>query len=251
MAAQLIMLSRWDARTEPLVDPMAGSGTIPIEAAGLAVGAAIRNPLDLPLRHLAAFRVCRTRRPTSSQDRGPHSRARRRRRRIPAMVGNLRAAALTGASHENSIVIAQQDVRMLTPEYIQRMLPAARDMKPGVFCFNPPYGVRMARSKAKRSCSRSTPTWAAPSPGSVVGARRASSRTRGSCTPLVTLHHDETREQRRSPRDSLGFSCNPTWIPARSTVRRLSEPIPNEMPPVTLACSAHSRQAGVHTHYHQ
>ena len=24
-----------------------------------------------------------------------------------------------------------------------RMLPAARDMKPGVFCFNPPYGVRM------------------------------------------------------------------------------------------------------------
>src|SRR5438552_5519668 len=55
MAAQLIMLSRWDARIEPLVDPMAGGGTIPIEAAGLAVGAAIRKPLDLPLRHLAAF----------------------------------------------------------------------------------------------------------------------------------------------------------------------------------------------------
>jgi putative N6-adenine-specific DNA methylase len=56
LAAQLIMLSRWDARTEPLVDPMAGSATIPIEAAGLAVGAAIRHPADLPLRHLAAFR---------------------------------------------------------------------------------------------------------------------------------------------------------------------------------------------------
>ncbi len=49
MAAQLIMLSRWDARTEPLVDPMAGGCTIPIEAAGLAVGAAIRKPLDLPM----------------------------------------------------------------------------------------------------------------------------------------------------------------------------------------------------------
>src|SRR6059036_3847415 len=49
MAAQLIMLSRWDARTEPLVDPMAGGGTIPIEAAGLAAGAAIRRPMDLPL----------------------------------------------------------------------------------------------------------------------------------------------------------------------------------------------------------
>src|SRR5689334_12979083 len=55
MAAQLIMLSRWDARSEPLVDPMAGGGTIPIEAAGLAVGAGIRKPTDLPHRHLAAF----------------------------------------------------------------------------------------------------------------------------------------------------------------------------------------------------
>src|SRR5438093_4893083 len=55
IAAQLIMLSRWDARTEPLVDPMAGGGTIPIEAAGLAAGAAIRRPIDLPLGHLTAF----------------------------------------------------------------------------------------------------------------------------------------------------------------------------------------------------
>src|ERR1700693_3575118 len=56
LAAQLILLSRWDARTEPLVDPMAGGATIPIEAAGLAAGAAIRRPLDLPQRHLAAFK---------------------------------------------------------------------------------------------------------------------------------------------------------------------------------------------------
>jgi hypothetical protein len=34
LAAQLIILSRWDARAEPLVDPMAGSATIPIEPAG-------------------------------------------------------------------------------------------------------------------------------------------------------------------------------------------------------------------------
>src|SRR6266571_1844914 len=56
MAAQLILLSRWDARTEPLVDPMAGGATIPIEAAGLAAGTAIRRPSDLPQRHLAAFK---------------------------------------------------------------------------------------------------------------------------------------------------------------------------------------------------
>ena len=73
--------------------------------------------------------------------------------RIPAMVGNLRAAGLTGASHEESIVIASQDVRTLTPEYIQRMLPASRDMKAGVFCFNPPYGVRMRAEDEKQLLS--------------------------------------------------------------------------------------------------
>src|SRR6266850_3057352 len=144
MAAQLIMLSRWDARTEPLVDPMAGGATIPIEAAGLATGAAIRRPSDLPQRHLAAFKDLPHEAPdlfpgTVPQivalDADPE--------RIPAMVGNLRAAGLTGPAYEDSIVIAQHDVRGLTPDYIERMLPAVRDMKPGVLCFNPPYGVRI------------------------------------------------------------------------------------------------------------
>ncbi len=144
MAAQLIMLSRWDARSEPLVDPMAGGATIPIEAAGLAAGAAIRRPSDLPLAHLAAFKDLPREAPdlfpgTVPQivalDVDPE--------RIPAMVGNLRAAGLTGPAYKDSIVIAQQDVRGLTPEYIARLLPSVRTMKPGVFCFNPPYGVRI------------------------------------------------------------------------------------------------------------
>src|SRR5213592_3382028 len=125
MAAQLILLSRWDARTEPLVDPMAGGATIPIEAAGLAVGAAIRRPSDLRLRHLAAFKDLPHEAPdlfpgTVPQivalDVDPE--------RIPAMVGNLRAAGLTGPAYSRSLVIADQDVRLLTPEYVHRMLPA-------------------------------------------------------------------------------------------------------------------------------
>jgi 23S rRNA (guanine2445-N2)-methyltransferase / 23S rRNA (guanine2069-N7)-methyltransferase len=144
MAAQLIMLSRWDARSEPLVDPMAGGATIPIEAAGLAAGAAVRRPSDLPQRHLAAFKDLPREAPdlfpgTVPQivalDVDPD--------RIPAMVGNLRAAGLTGPAYKDSIVIAQQDVRGLTPDRIARLLPTVRDMKPGVFCFNPPYGVRI------------------------------------------------------------------------------------------------------------
>jgi 23S rRNA G2445 N2-methylase RlmL len=144
MAAQLILLSRWDARTEPLVDPMAGSATIPIEAAGLAAGAAIRRPSDLPQRHLAAFKDLPHEAPDLFPGTVPQIVALDAdAERIPAMVGNLRAAGLTGPAHEDSIVIAQQDVRGLRPTDIERLLPTVRNMKPGVFCFNPPYGVRI------------------------------------------------------------------------------------------------------------
>ena len=144
MAAQLIMLSRWDARSEVLVDPMAGGGTIPIEAAGLAVGAAIRLPPDLPFRHLAAFDGLPMEAPNLFPGTVPRILALDVDvERIPAMVGNLRAAGLTGPSQENSIVIGQLDVRALTPDYVAGALPRARDMKAGVFCFNPPYGVRI------------------------------------------------------------------------------------------------------------
>jgi putative N6-adenine-specific DNA methylase len=144
MAAQLVMLSRWDARTELLVDPMAGGGTIPIEAAGLAVGAAIRRPADLPFRHLTAFAGL----PQDAPDLFPGTVPRILAldidaERIPAMVGNLRAAGLTGTAHEHSIVIGQMDVRMLTPDYVADKIPAANHLTGGVFCFNPPYGVRI------------------------------------------------------------------------------------------------------------
>ena len=144
MAAQLVMLSRWDARTELLVDPMAGGGTIPIEAAGLAVGAAIRRPADLPFRHLAAFAGLPQEAPDLFPGTVPHILALDiEPERIPAMVGNLRAAGLTGAAYESSIVIGQLDVRDLTPDYVAAAIPSAHRMTSGVFCFNPPYGVRI------------------------------------------------------------------------------------------------------------
>lgn len=150
LAAQLIMLSRWDARTEPLVDPMTGSATIPIEAAGLAVGAAIRQPSELPWRRLAAFEEL----PDETPDLFPGTVAKivaldADAECIKAMVGNLRAAGLTGAAYDQSIVIGQQDVRRLTPERIQALLPEMRDMRPGVFCINPPYGVRIGGERGE------------------------------------------------------------------------------------------------------
>src|SRR5437867_4166674 len=142
MAAQIVMLSRWDARSELLVDPMAGGGTIPIEAAGLAVGAAIRRPPDLPFQPLAAVAGPPREAPHLFPGTVPHILALDiDAERIPAMVGNLRAAGLTGAGHERSIVIGQMDVRALTPDYVAATIPSADGMKTGVFCFNPPYGV--------------------------------------------------------------------------------------------------------------
>ncbi len=144
LAAQLLMLSRWDARSESLVDPMAGGGTIPIEAAGLAVGAAVRQPPQLPLRRLPAFDGLPEHAPDLFPGTIPQILALDiDAARIPDMVGNLRAAGLTGPSRDKSIVIGQQDVRALTPEYVAGMLPGARDLERGVFCFNPPYGVRI------------------------------------------------------------------------------------------------------------
>jgi putative N6-adenine-specific DNA methylase len=146
LAAQLVMLSRWDARSEILVDPMAGGGTIPIEAAGLAVGAAVRRPQDLPFRRFAAFAGLPNETPDLFPGTVPQILALDvDPERIPTMVGNLRAAGLTGPSYDESIVIGQKDVRALTPEFVAQKLPGARAMRTGIFCFNPPYGVRIGR----------------------------------------------------------------------------------------------------------
>lgn len=51
LAAQMLILSRWDPRTEALIDPMAGAGTIVIEAAGAAVGQSIWPTGTLPPAH--------------------------------------------------------------------------------------------------------------------------------------------------------------------------------------------------------
>ena len=201
MAAQLIMLSRWDARSEPLVDPMAGGGTIPIEAAGLAVGAAIRQPSDLPFRHLAAFDGL----PVETPDLFPGTVPRILaldidQERIEAMVGNLRAARLTGPSHEGSIVIGQQDVRSLTPDDVARRLPAVRDMKPGVFCFNPPYGVRIGGEAGEGEASRSLRRHGSRARPLHRLARRVLRRERALRRGIRTFpDDDQARHQRRTP----------------------------------------------------
>ena len=179
MAAQLVMLSRWDARSELLVDPMAGGGTIPIEAAGLAVGAAIRRPADLPFRHLAAFAGL----PQEAPDLFPGTVPRILAldidaERIPAMVGNLRAAGLTGTAYEDSIVIGQKDVRDADAGLRGGDDPVrASDEERRVLLQSARTVSGSAARPAARSCSICMPTWDGCCRSSPAGAPPASWRT--------------------------------------------------------------------------
>jgi putative N6-adenine-specific DNA methylase len=141
LAAQLVMMSRWDARSEPLVDPMAGGGTIVVEAAHLAVGHRVRRPDELP--RIAAFDGLPREAPDLFTGTVPQILASDEDQALIApIIGNLRAAGLTGHERETSLVVRRGDVRDLSPEFVAEALPHA-DMSCGVIVANPPYGHRL------------------------------------------------------------------------------------------------------------
>jgi putative N6-adenine-specific DNA methylase len=141
LAAQLLLLARWMPHREPLVDPMAGSGTIAVEGALLARGMAVRQPTVLPA--LACFDGLPTQAPPLYPDTRPLVLASDIDDRCIAwMIGNLRAAGLTGRDVERSIVVRSLDARELTPDRVAEIMPDAPRGR-GLFAFNPPYGHRL------------------------------------------------------------------------------------------------------------
>jgi putative N6-adenine-specific DNA methylase len=143
LAAQLLQLSRWDARSQTLVDPLAGSGTIAVEAALLARGISVRKPEDLPAFDLKAFEGFPAQAPPLYPDTRPYILASDLDEECIAwMIGNLRATGLTGRDFEDRIVVRTLDARDLTRELIADALPGA-PLEQGLFAFNPPYGHRL------------------------------------------------------------------------------------------------------------
>lgn len=143
LAAQLVLFSRWDARSEPLIDPMAGGASIPIEAAHLATGHAVRRPEWLLLARHPAFSGLPTEAPNLFVGTEPRILAwDREQAAVPAMIGNLRAAGLTGTGRDSWITVGVRDVRELNPDMLREVWPDA-DLAHGVFCSNPPYGQRL------------------------------------------------------------------------------------------------------------
>ena len=138
MAAVLLMLCRFDARSDALVDPMCGAGTIPIEA----VHAARATPRPAPA--LAALGIA-GREPGPAPALFPDA--------APLVIGcDLDLAALA-AARDNSraagvadqITWQRADAAQLTPALVADVArERGRDAPTGgVLLANPPYGERL------------------------------------------------------------------------------------------------------------
>jgi putative N6-adenine-specific DNA methylase len=133
LAAALLAASGWDG-SAPLVDPLCGSGTIPIEGAlfarGIAPGVgrsfAVERWPGVPRELGALVRE--------------ELAARRRDGPMPAIVGSDRdAGAIAGATANAERAGVAQDVRFA----VQPLSAAALEGPRGWLVTNPPYGVRV------------------------------------------------------------------------------------------------------------
>jgi len=140
LAAALVMLARHDSRSEILLDPMAGSGTIAIEAALMARGAPVRMPpVDAPC----------VRTPGCAELVAPP---------LPALFGDTQPLVVANELDGRAVAVARENVRRagvggdvrtehgdfraLTRADVTRMLRVPGDT-PGVIVSNPPYGERL------------------------------------------------------------------------------------------------------------
>jgi putative N6-adenine-specific DNA methylase len=147
LARALVIISGWD-RQSPLVDPMAGSGTIAIEAAmlarGIAPGRARRFAFEDAPTHDAAL-LARLR--DEADERagfGTHSgRSSDASPRILARDRDEGAVTAARANAERAGVTLEHAVAPLSE-------PFAVDTDEGALVTNPPWGVRVARDRDLR-----------------------------------------------------------------------------------------------------
>lgn len=141
LAAVLVMLSRFDARREVLVDPMMGSGTIAIEAALMASGQ--------PLGQVPAAARLPALQQVMSQPTPPlfaDTQALIIGNEIDTRVVAAARSATACAGVADQITALHGDFRQLTRERIEGAMDrAGRAGQTGVILTNPPYGARLDR----------------------------------------------------------------------------------------------------------
>ncbi len=142
LAAVLVMLARYDARREPLVDPMAGSGTLAIEAACMAQGRPVWvAPRQPAARHLPPFTEA-LRQPAEPLfgDTAPFIVA----NELEAATHELSRVNVARAGVADGVENRLGDFRRLDPGEL-RGAARRRGFAPdqGVILSNPPYGERL------------------------------------------------------------------------------------------------------------
>lgn len=148
LAAQMIILSRWNPKTEILIEPMAGAGTLGIEALKMARGEPVWTEDTLPRAHALLF-ADRPRPKALFGDTAPrvflndadHAATK-------ALKANLREAHEQGTA-----VLLEGDFRQLAPTQFRTA------HEPVLILCNPPYGERLDQYEAEE-LSRALFTWA-------------------------------------------------------------------------------------------
>jgi putative N6-adenine-specific DNA methylase len=145
LAASILMLAGYDG-SEPLLDPMCGSGTLVIEGAYLALGKAPlihRGKDDFALEHLAGFDRKLWRR-VSDEARA----AKRKEPAAPLFASDLRAAYVELAR--------ETALRARVEKHIAFSVGAVQDLGPpaprGLLVANLPYGERIGRGEQETLC---------------------------------------------------------------------------------------------------
>lgn len=138
LAAQMLILSRWDARKEGLLDPFAGSGTIALEAALMAVGAPVFVPPRGPL--CARWPMFHEWRAAGEKDLFPGTQ--------PVIVANEIQTQTVAAMRRNlertgrpqAVTVQQGDFRDLSKDRLQAWFGD----RPGLVLSNLPFGERVS-----------------------------------------------------------------------------------------------------------
>jgi 23S rRNA G2445 N2-methylase RlmL len=137
LAAIMLMLARYDPRRDVLIDPLAGSGTLAIEAACMAQALPIWVP---PRRPAIADMPIFTELASASGALFADARPRVFASDVSAAQANELERAAHAAGVADYVRVRCADFRDLSPA----SLPAAA-AGPGLIISNPPYGERMQR----------------------------------------------------------------------------------------------------------
>lgn len=141
LAAALLAASGWD-RVAPLVDPLCGSGTIPIEAAMMARGIAPGSH-----RHFAAERWPGVSSRLAAEVRAELGMLALDRAPGPIVGSDRDAGAIDSARSNSERAGTTADVELAVHALSQMALPPGG---PGWVVANPPYGVRVGESDRVR-----------------------------------------------------------------------------------------------------